>query len=347
MSLKESEINKIREELKNSQRPIFLFHDDADGLCSFLLLYRYLKEGKGVVIKSRPYIDEKFSHKVINYEADKVFILDIAVVKQEFIDEVKRKVIWIDHHSPLDLERVDYFNPRIHQDDIIYPVTNICYDIVKQDIWIAMAGCIGDWFLPSFKDEFLKEYPDLFDKDMENPGEILFNSKIGLLVKMINFVLKGSTKDANKCMKVFTRINSPYEILDQTTSRGKFIHARYLKINQEYEELLQQAKKSPKDDMFLIFKYPDNKMSFTGDLSNELLYLHPDKIVIVAREKSGEMRMSLRSSNVNLRQILPKALVGLEGYGGGHEFACGASVKSEQFDTFISNLRNEVSNVEQ
>jgi single-stranded DNA-specific DHH superfamily exonuclease len=74
--LKENEIERIKDELQNCKRPIFLFHDDADGLCSFLLLYRFIKEGKGVIVKSRPSVDEKFVKNVTDYEADKVFILD-------------------------------------------------------------------------------------------------------------------------------------------------------------------------------------------------------------------------------------------------------------------------------
>ena len=140
MGLKDSEIKAIREELENCARPVFLFHDDADGLSSFLLLYRHVKEGKGVVVKSRPSVDEKFVDTVINYEADKVFILDLAVVKQEFIDKVKRKVIWIDHHTPLERNKVDYYNPRKHRKEITYPVTNICYDIVKKDFAIGVAS---------------------------------------------------------------------------------------------------------------------------------------------------------------------------------------------------------------
>ena len=83
-------------------------------------------------------------------------------------------------------------------------------------------------------------------------------------------------------------------------------------------------------------------MSFTGDLANELIYKFPGKIVIVGREKDGEIRMSLRSSKINLRGILNKALVNVEGYGGGHEFACGANVKKRDFDVFISQIREQV-----
>ena len=65
--LTEKDYKKIREELKNCQKPILFFHDDPDGLASFLLLYRYIKEGKGVVVKTYPRIDNKFVNKVEEY----------------------------------------------------------------------------------------------------------------------------------------------------------------------------------------------------------------------------------------------------------------------------------------
>jgi len=288
--LKEKEIKQINEELLNSQRPIFLFHDDADGLCSFLLFYKYIKEGTGVVVKSRPIVDSKFSRKVIEYEADKIFVLDIAILKQDFVDQVKRPVIWIDHHTPGEVNKVTYFNPRKHKSDIVYPVTNVCYDVVKQDMWIAMVGCVGDWHMPYFKKEFCSKYPDLMDEKIEDPGEALFE-----------------------------------------------------KINETYEKILEDAtSKVDNKDRFIVYCYPDSKMSFTGEISNNLLHLYPDKIIIIAREKSGEMRMSLRSKGIILPPILQKALVGLEGYGGGHEYACGACVKKEQFSQFVDNLRLEI-----
>src|SRR3989338_10446109 len=100
--LDEKEINNIREELKNCKNPLFFFHDDPDGLCSFLLLYRYIKEGSGVVVKAKPTLDKRFISKVHEYSPDKVFIVDVPIVDQEFIDEAKTKVVWIDHHEPLE-----------------------------------------------------------------------------------------------------------------------------------------------------------------------------------------------------------------------------------------------------
>ena len=106
--------------------------------------------------------------------------------------------------------------------------------------------------------------------------------------------------------------------------------------------MLKKALKNIEDNKILLFTY-SNIMSFTGDLSNELLYRFPKKLIIVAREKSGEMKCSLRSSgHVSVSNILKKALVGLDGYGGGHEHACGACIKKEDFKRFVENIRKEL-----
>jgi len=340
--LGDKEINQIREELDNCKNPLFFFHDDPDGLCSFLLFYRYIREGHGIVFKAKPGLGVRFLGKVEEYMPDKIFILDIPIVDQEFLDKVKVPVIWIDHHKPLERNKVKYFNPRIKDKDDGTPVTRICYGVVKKDIWVAAIGCIGDWYIPDFFDEFKKRYGNLVEKELKDPGKIYFETKLGKLVRIVSYILKGKTSDVIKCFKVLTRIESPNEISEQKTARGKFIYKRFEKINKEYEELLNEAVKHASKDKLLIYVYKENKMSFSGDLSNELIYRYPDKIVIVGREKSGEVRLSLRSMKNMLPPIIEKALIGVVGYGGGHEYACGANVKKEDFERFIENIREQI-----
>lgn len=335
------QIGQIREELDNCKKPLFFFHDDADGLCSFLLLYKYIREGKGVIVKSIPHLDEKFIRMATEYGPDKIFILDIAMVKQEFIDNVKAPVIWIDHHEPLKRDNVKYFNPRLAKKDDNIPATCICYQVTKKDLWIAMCGCIGDWFIPDFFEEFKKKYPDLIGETAKNPGDILFTTKLGKLIKIISSVLKGNTDDVMKCIKILTRIDGPYEILDKKTARGRYIYKRFKSIDSDYERLLEEALQSKTEDKLFIYSYNKSKMSFTGNLANELMYHMPNKTIVIAREKDDEMRMSLRS-NKKLPPIIKKALEGLEGYGGGHEYACGANVKTKDFKKFLDRIKEQI-----
>ena len=339
---KHIDFRRIKEELDTCNNPLFFFDDDPDGLCSFLLLYRYKKEGHGIVVKAKPYLNMDFILKINEYQPHKIFILDMPNVSQDFIDAAKVPVIWIDHHPPQDRTSVVYINPRLTDQEIV-PTSYMCYTAVQQDMWIAMIGCIGDWFIPPFIDEFLQKYGYLAEKKYEAPPEYLFETKIGELVKLFSFNLKGKTSEAHKAIKIFCRIKDPQEILKQETAQAKYVYKKYEKINEMYKQLKQRAfdaEKKDKKKPFLVFLYEENQISLTKDLSNELLYRFPKKIIILGRNKGGEVKCSLRSgTNHSLDKALAKALIGIQGYGGGHEHACGCCIKEEDFPQFLNALQ--------
>ena len=342
MALSQEDYKKIRKELEDCVRPLFFFHDDPDGLCSFLLFYRFIREGKGIPIKNTPKITVDFAQKVKDYGPDKVFILDMALVDQEFIDKAKTTIIWIDHHFPEKRTKVKYFNPRVNNQKDNFPVSYTCYESVKQDLWIAMIGCIGDWFLPPFVKEFTQKYPNLFSDKIKRSEDGLFKTKIGELVMMFSYALKGKTSDVMKCIKILTRIESPYELLNNETPRAKFINKKVDKIKKFYKERLNDALKQVSKEKLMVYTYSDPKYSFTKELANELLYKFPDKTLIIGRIKSGEVKCSIRSTKPILPPIVEKALQGVSGYGGGHEHACGAGIKVEDFNQFIDNFKKEL-----
>jgi len=339
----EKMIKGIREELINCKQPLFFFHDDPDGLASFLLLYRFIREGKGVIVKSKPLINMKFLRQVEEYEPDKIFVLDIANMEQDFIDAAKVPIVWVDHHNLVDRDKVKYFNPKQEDPSSAIPVTYFCHKAVEQDTWLGMVGCVGDWYLPDFYKRFSATHPDLLPEKIDNAEDALFKTKLGKLIRAFSFVLKGKTSDAMKCVKVLTRISDPKVILEQSTPAGKFIFKKFDKINKIYEGLLNDAlKNSKKSRKMIVFTYKADTMSFTGNLANELLHRYPNKLIFIAREKSGEMRGSLRSNKISLTKLLPNALSGLEGYGGGHEHASGVGVAVRDFKKFVENIEKEL-----
>ncbi|MBI4438439.1 hypothetical protein HY640_00740 [Candidatus Woesearchaeota archaeon] len=337
--LPSAEYDAIRAEL-GSRNPLFLMHDDPDGLSSFLLLYRYCRRGSFGLVKTTPVVDSSYLRRV-QKDTDKVFILDVAMVEQDFIDKCGVSVVWIDHHTPLKRSGVLYFNPRLHRKDAYFPATYVCYKSVLQDLWIAMVGCVGDWFLPEFKDEFVSKYPDLMDSSVSNPDDAMFRSKVGALVRLFSFVLKGRSDDVSRSVKALAGVNSPYDLLEQRTPEARYLYKRYSRFDSQYQSLLSQARSEISGDALFVFTY-GGQTSFSSDLANELLYLYPDKFIVIAREKNGEMRMSLRSRRLEVFPRLKRALEGISGYGGGHEYACGANVKKSDFERFIGNLRLQV-----
>lgn len=336
--LPEKQIKEIRKELDSCARPIIFFDDDADGLSSFLLFYRYLREGKGICVKATPNIDHKYIKKVLEYQPDKIFVLDVAQIEQDFIDAVKIPIIWIDHHGPYERQgNIKYYNPRLIKEDLFIPTTRMCYEVVKQDMWIAFVGCVGDYYLPEFYDEMRKRYTKLVGKAIK-ADEVYFTTKIGELVNLFSFIMKGKVSDTMKYVKTMTRINEPNEILEQTTPQGKYVYKKYMTIKKQYDDVLEPGLKVKPENGFLIYIYHDNKMSFTSEISNELLFRNPKKVIIVGREKNGEYKMSIRTKDKKIPEALTKSLSGLEGYGGGHENACGVNIKKIDFDVFVQRL---------
>ncbi len=339
--ISEDKIKEIRQALIESARPLIFFDDDPDGLCSFLQFYKLNPEAKGVIYKAPGPLDEKFLKKVEEVQPDNIFILDIAQVSQDFLDKISN-VYWLDHHSPLDKKKVNYYNPMIEskgQDN--RPTSYWAWKITENNTWLAMTGCIGDWFLPEdIRQKFSEEFPDLLAKEIKKPEEALFNSPIGKLSRVFSFILKGQTKDAMACIKTLTRIKDPYEILEQKSSQGRYIWKKYLKIEKGYQEI----KKSiiSQEGKLLLYTYSEQNMAMTSDLSNELLYENPDKFIIIGRERSGEMKCSLRSAKYEVLPILQNALKDVNGFGGGHVHACGANIKKEDFDRFVDNIKQQL-----
>jgi len=338
----DKQLAEIKGFLEKSENPLLFFDDDPDGLCSYLIFKKFLDRGKGVVIKSSPLLDVPFLRKVQEYSPDVVFILDKPMVSEDFISQIHVPIVWIDHHSPVEAKGTRYYNPRINNPGAYLPTSYLCYQVVKQHMWVAMCGCVGDWLIPDFLEEFMEKYPGLVEMT-DNPGDIMYKQPLGKLIRLFAFIMKGQTSDVNKGISILSKIDDPYELVNQTTSRARFVFRKFEKVNKEYQDLLGKAVKSANDDKLLAFYYPSQKMSFTSELSNELSYIFPDKLIIVGRKKGDEIRLSMRSKKHKLPLVIEKALEDVEGYGGGHDYACGGNIKSKDINKFVDSLRKQLS----
>lgn len=336
----EEQLKEIKKQLDQSENPLFFYDDDGDGLCSFLLFRRYLGRGKGIAIRGKPMVSSEFLRYVTENMPDKIFVLDKPFIDQEFIDAVNVPIIWIDHHNPVEREGVKYYNPKLKNDKSKKNVAYWCYQIVKQDMWIAGIGCISDWYLPDFFKELKKQYKDLFN-DEKTPEGVLYNTKFGELCRLFNFLLKGRVSVTNNSVRLLTKIKDPYDLINPNTKESRLLHKRIESIKKEYDNLLRNALKIKPDKLFL-YKYKAHKFSLTAELSNELIYKFPKKVIIVGREKDDRIKMSLRSSKLDLRPIIEEALVGVDGYGGGHAFACAANIPANDFDNFVNVIRKHI-----
>ena len=350
--LTEKQIDEIKEHLENAVNPLFFYDNDADGLCSFLILRRYCQKGKGVAVRSYPGLNMQYAKKAKELNADYIFVLDKPILEKEFVEEIERMnlpLIWIDHHEMESMSPKNFKgNKNFHAYNPIRnappykssePVTYICYRITqrKEDLWIAMIGCISDHFLPDFKEEFKDKYGELWG-NVKEPFDAYFNTEIGKISQAFNFGLKDSTSNIVKFQNCLITCKTPDEVLSEVPSNHTF-RKKYQEIRKKYDSLLNKALKQ-KDEKLIFFSYAGD-LSISSEISNEVHFRNPKKIIVIAYKKGAVCNVSLRGKNV--RKILEKILPLLENSsGGGHEDAVGARINTSDLDKFKNLLKREL-----
>ena len=334
----DTELKKLNDLIINAENPLYLFDDDQDGLCAFLIFWRATKKGKGIAIKGSP--NKNTIMKNLNLSNDLLVILDKPVLNSEDIEEVEIPIVYLDHHplNEINQKNLHYFNPKFKDPKDELSTAYWAYKAMKTDKWLSAIGTISDWHIPDYIDEIQKEFPNIFT-EIKNPGDAIFNSPFGVLSKAFLFSLKGSSDITKQCIKILTRIESPYEILNQTTSQGRFIYKHYEKMNNKYEKAIEEASKHIDGEHFLIYIYHSTEDSFTSIISNELIYRNPNRIIIIARIKGEKVSLSIRSWELSLPPIVKRSLENIEGTGGGHLHACGSVINANDLDIFINNFK--------
>lgn len=342
--LSEKQIKEIRELLESSQNPVFFFDNDPDGLCSFLVLQRAIGRGRGIAIKSFPGLNESYFKRVEELNADSIFVLDKPVIDQGFIDKAKEKnipLVMVDHHNVPKPEMEHYYNTFLESGKN-EPVSYLCYRIAgrKEDAWLAAIGCITDCFIPEFISDVEKKYPELFDSKYKTAFDILYRTGFGKIAMIISFGMKDTTSNLVSMIRFLMKANQPSDILGENHHTKTFLR-RYEEINEKYQRILKKAESQIDGDL-LFFTYSGD-MSISQYTANELIYRHPDKIIVVAYNKGSMANVSLRW-NKDIRIVTVNAVSQIEGAsgGGGHEHTTGARIPSDKLNEFKEILIREI-----
>jgi single-stranded DNA-specific DHH superfamily exonuclease len=344
--LSSQQTKEIREHLENSVNPLFFFDNDVDGLCAFLILRRALNRGRGVPIKSFPDLKEQYLRKVDEICPDSVFVLDKAEVSEEFINGAKKRglpVIWIDHHQTKiqkELTKEVYYYNSLPEAE---PVTYIAQKIFnrKEDLWLAMIGCIGDIYMPDFSKEFEEKNPELFNSEI-SAFDVLQSTEIGRVARMLNFGLMDTTTNVVNLIKYLFKANGVYDIIEENYYTRQF-HRRYEKLNNFYKKQIEKAEENLKKDSKVLFFSYSGDMSMSSEIANGLYFRHKDKFVVVSFKRPDKINISIRGKNA--LEITKKVTEKIEGAtGGGHNEATGATIPVNKFEEFkkeIYNILNE------
>lgn len=339
------QINEIKEHLEKAQNPLFFFDNDNDGLCSFLLLRRFINRGRGVAVKGHG-LNLNGYRKIEELKPDYIFILDVPVVDKEFFDKLKQDnlpVVWIDHHNidKPENEEVYYYNTYYNK-KTNEPVAYLCYKITnrKEDDWIAVIGCISDCYFPDFYSEFEKKYPELSKKNIKSPYDLVYNSEIGKIARILDFSLKDRTTNVVKMLKFMMKAKGPMDVLEENFNT-KQILKRYSEINSKYQKLVERARECV-GSKIVYFQYSGD-LSLSSNLANQLIYEFPDKVIIVVYVKGEVANISMRGDFVNIREITLRAIKGLKSAKmGGHEHATGGKMGVDDLKEFKKRVEKMV-----
>lgn len=335
--LSQEELKKLKEILESSQNPVFFFDNDADGLCSYILLKKSLQRGKGVMIKSFPDLGEHILHKVEELNADQVFCLDYSLISQGFIEGLKERNIpltIIDHHKVENYDFVKEYAEIFNSYPSSEPTAYLCYKVFpkKENQWLAMVGCVNDIFKPEFAKEFAKENSEIYQNKLDT-FETLYKTEIGKIALMLNYGLKDSTTNVLKIMKLLEKSSSPQDIL-QETSETKDLHKKYNKLNEYINKVLKKSEKI--NEKLVILEY-SGQNSLSSEVSNRLFLENRDKLILVAFKKTDFCNISMRGKNA--KKTFLEAIKNIDGAsGGGHEEACGGRVPTDNWQDFKNKI---------
>ena len=329
--------NKVLNELPRDCKPLIIHDNDPDGLCSGIIVHRYTGGDTRRLIGRATLTSEWFER--LGVKANKIVILDIPEVDQDFLSQHNMPV-WIDHHMPLQRSNVVYVNPRNYDVNAYVPTTTMAHDFFgdEKTLWIAMVGSLADYHWPHFADEFKQMYPDLCTHD--NIQDALTKDVVSELVRIFFFLLKGEREEVAQHVKDLYSVQSPYELLTQSTKQGKRLWNRYQKRNERFLAVLKHARSKNTRSKLLAYEYQPDTWSFTSYLANMLSTSLQGKTIIIARRDKGLMKCSCRGPNVleAIQHVLPK----VGGRGGGHPTACGASVPEDQWELFKKLLKSQL-----
>jgi single-stranded DNA-specific DHH superfamily exonuclease len=346
--LTEKQLKEIREYLEGAQNPIFYYDNDADGLAAFLIMWKFIGRGKGVAVRGAPDLNRQYAKRAEQLNADVVFVLDVPLIGEDFLDEFKKKnmsVIWIDHH---DIPNKDYhnipnlinYNPNNNygKEKSSEPTSYLCYKVTerKEDEWIALCGCIADHYMPDFASEFAKENPEMWGKGIKKPFDAYYKTEIGKVAQLFNLGLKDSTSNIVDMQKYLVKCKTPLAVFED--EKMSFVE-KYEEIRKKLDDLIKEVK-SNKEDKAIFYLYA-GEMSISSELANEISYNFPGKYVIVGYKKGAIVNLSLRGKGI--RKIMEKAIKDLEGAsGGGHEDAVGARIQAKDFEKFKETIENQL-----
>lgn len=327
---------------------VIVFNNDADGICSCVLMKKLLKE-KNV---KEPYIiyqpmptDKNLIKKIQTTIPTKIIFLDLAVDQQQnLIRKVSGicDILIIDHHKitkDMNIKNIVHYNPRFDKPDIYqsasYLTYNICSKItdMSNSLWIAMIGIIADYNLDDSTD-LIKEF------DKKNPGfiENIPDSLVAKIAQMIVAVRGTRALTCDQIVRILEAARNPEDFY-KSKDAEKLIESYKIIENEILSITLDVEKNSEIIGDLILYRYK-SKFGLRSEIATRISERHPGKMVIVYEKMGDKIKLSSRNQDkkYNVSKILSKAAKGMKASAGGHDVAAGATVQVKDWEDFKNNL---------
>jgi len=323
-------IEKVKNFLLSLKECSLVYHSDSDGLCSAVLMSKFLGNKVKLVSPNDSYgiqITENLLEEINRYPY--AIFVDLAVDQWDF-KKLKPEILVIDHHAPKEnlneLKNFIHVNPRLKNPNVYIPASQLVYDIlckldknIKRYAWIAAVGVIGDK-----GDEKKIKTKERFE-DLKFLSDVVEASK-GIY----------GYRGVVKAYDIFSKAECPKDVLNSALIRT------YYRFQKEIESTLldfrYHSEYFEKRNAYLYKVY--NKYNITSVVATVLSEEKPDTAFFIYK-KNKVLSMSARcqTGRINLAELFKKICKGI-GTGGGHPQAAAANIPIENADKFLERLRN-------
>lgn len=321
---------------------IIIFNNDGDGICSCVLLERYLhgKTGKrsyGIAQPMPP--DKNLIRRVQSTVPSKIILTDMAIDQQPAL--VKKlagmcEVLIIDHHQVnqnMNSRRVVHYNPRIESRKIYqsssYGAYKICSQIMdtKESLWVAAVGMVSDYNL-DFSQDIVTDIRKRFGIEGK-----LYDSWIGRIADMIEAGRATKAFSCEQMMEIIFAAKNHEDILNNQ----KFIEA-YRELQNEIVAVLEDAKTSSEIAGKVMLYNIKSKYNLSSAISTRMSEIYRNRLIVIYQKAGSRIKVSARNQKgMNVGKILENAVKGF-GSGGGHEAAAGATMDIKDWERFKENV---------
>lgn len=331
-------------------RLAILYHADADGLCSAVVVEKALekilnfkpklifRKNQGDVSITRVIINE-----LVRKGVNKLIILDLCVDQHpKRAREVAKfcSILILDHHklyNDLNSKNILQIKSRhiSSYDGSLYPTSKLSFDLFSRlanidDIgWVASVGIIGDNNLMQWKD-FVEDSLPLSKLSLTNLIEIK---------EMVSAVESINISRMNGLFDEFVKVKKPKALL-----KSKFMKEKK-RLEKELDRLFKRVQEDAEfyPDIELVYYLVKSKHSIKSALINKISNeLFPNQTVVLVLDSGGKiLSFSARRQDfkVRMNDLLEEAVKGLKGASaGGHTPAAAGKLRRRDLKKFKSRI---------